>query len=823
MNPMPFMTRLDRFAGRLIEILCAALISAGVLLAFFKTMPDVFAWAFIVMPAVFALFWGLAFRLRFVILLLASVLAGLIFNWRAYDAVKDFVYMCARFFTWWLAMKMPGGYEFGAGANLAAHWISALAVVFVVWLVIRFVRSMALMAVLAAAAIMVIASYGFGGNYASVLLIAAGVIPLAARPARRARKKLGGARAFPASAAMLMALPAVLVCVACGALTAKMDAASLRNAGLSDKLAEISDQIQYTYRFITTGQYGVGWVDQDPAFTGRLGGPNNGTGNTLIMTVKTDTPYLMKGNTYDYYDGHGWRNTVTDASGFYPSMYSDYAPVAGDSPPDGFWPYFSVSANRLPPPDTTGMPLSAFVRDASADVTMYFPSGLQIYDFGDIQKFSSDAGIVPHVQNDSSLLSDKPLKSGFSYSFSSLILDREQPGFDAFVNSCQLTIQLVDGSWRIDALALPNGRPGGGRQARRTSPAYTNLADYSRYTQLPFNRASPRRDMMVTAFMANAVTAGAPNFYDKAVILENWLKTSFSYTLNPAEPPPDRDFVAYFLETKEGYCVYYATAMAVMARMIGIPSRYVTGYGLVPDGAGRYKATTGTAHAWVELYFEGVGWVTFDPTGGANNYSNVGIEPDAAAATTPSAPPAATPAPSSAAPSPAPSAPGQTAAGADGVRSVFSTIALIALAATAVCAVLAGLLIWRGRNGLRDALAPRDSGEALERIFRDVRAMFAALGCGQLASETILSYAGRVSDALGLEGDSRGRLRGAAGAVCALRYGGHAPSPDDLASAAELRARLDKLSRARLGAVRHRIMKLAAFAGNLAAGIRKLI
>jgi len=248
--------------------------------------------------------------------------------------------------------------------------------------------------------------------------------------------------------------------------------------------------------------------------------------------------------------------------------------------------------------------------------------------------------------------------------------------------------------------------------------------------------------------------------------------------------------------------------MAVMARMIGIPSRYVTGYGLVPDGAGRYKATTGTAHAWVELYFEGVGWVTFDPTGGSNNYSDVGIEPNTPAASPAGTPATAAPAPTAAAAgTSAPNAPGQTAAGAGGIKTVFSAIAVVALVVIAF-AVLAAVLIRRRRGGLKAAFAPRGSGEVLEGIFRDIRVMFAALGHRQLANETILSYAGRVSDALGLEGDGRGKLSGMAEAVCALRYGGHAPSPEDLRSAAELRARLDRLSRGRLGAVKHRIMKL---------------
>jgi hypothetical protein len=71
--------------------------------------------------------------------------------------------------------------------------------------------------------------------------------------------------------------------------------------------------------------------------------------------------------------------------------------------------------------------------------------------------------------------------------------------------------------------------------------------------------------------------------------------------------------VEYFLETKEGYCTYYASALAVMARCVGIPSRYVTGFALKASGDDRYVATGRTAHAWAEIYLSGLGWIEIDP------------------------------------------------------------------------------------------------------------------------------------------------------------------------------------------------------------------
>lgn len=116
---------------------------------------------------------------------------------------------------------------------------------------------------------------------------------------------------------------------------------------------------------------------------------------------------------------------------------------------------------------------------------------------------------------------------------------------------------------------------------------------------------------------AEEITAAGASPFGKMLLLESYLRETFSYTLSPSAVPAGRDFVDYFLETGEGYCVYFASAMAVMARTLGVPSRYVVGFGLEPDGDS-YVARYNTAHAWVECYLgRDYGWVTFDPTAGA--------------------------------------------------------------------------------------------------------------------------------------------------------------------------------------------------------------
>lgn len=117
--------------------------------------------------------------------------------------------------------------------------------------------------------------------------------------------------------------------------------------------------------------------------------------------------------------------------------------------------------------------------------------------------------------------------------------------------------------------------------------------------------------------LAEEITAGCENDYDRLKAIENYL-SAFTYTRMPPQCPKDRNLVDYFLfESNSGYCTYFATAMAVLGRCEGIPTRYVEGF--VSNGACVYNTrdltlTGKNAHAWVEAYLDGIGWVPFEPT-----------------------------------------------------------------------------------------------------------------------------------------------------------------------------------------------------------------
>ncbi|MDH5507122.1 MAG: hypothetical protein OEZ02_07865 [Anaerolineae bacterium] len=120
--------------------------------------------------------------------------------------------------------------------------------------------------------------------------------------------------------------------------------------------------------------------------------------------------------------------------------------------------------------------------------------------------------------------------------------------------------------------------------------------------------------------LALELTATEATAYDRALAIEAYLRT-FPYTLDLPPPPSgvDVDIADYFLFTlQKGYCDYYATTMAVLARAAGLPARMVYGYmGDVYDKeTDRYIITEDKAHTWVEIYFPGYGWIEFEPTAG---------------------------------------------------------------------------------------------------------------------------------------------------------------------------------------------------------------
>jgi hypothetical protein len=129
------------------------------------------------------------------------------------------------------------------------------------------------------------------------------------------------------------------------------------------------------------------------------------------------------------------------------------------------------------------------------------------------------------------------------------------------------------------------------------------------YLQLP--KIDPR-----IPELAKQITARALTPYDKTITLETYLRSHYAYNLNLTGRPGDDPLAHFLFETRSGHCEYFASAMAIMLRTLGIPTREVNGFlpGEYNDLGEDYIVRASDAHSWVEVYFPGTGWMIFDPT-----------------------------------------------------------------------------------------------------------------------------------------------------------------------------------------------------------------
>ncbi|GAA3811408.1 DUF3488 and transglutaminase-like domain-containing protein [Cellulomonas soli] len=330
----------------------------------------------------------------------------------------------------------------------------------------------------------------------------------------------------------------------------------------------------------------------------------------------------------------------------------------------------------------------------------------------------------------------------------------------------------VEGDWRYDVQRDEVV----GTRGTRQGMGYTMLVQIPDLTAATLQDASvgtfdgveqylalPGTDHVddVTALAAE-VTAEASTPYEQALALQTWFRSSanFAYDTRVAAARTD-DAVWDFLTSRRGYCVQFATSMAMMARSLGIPAR--VGVGFLPgtaQGDGSYDVTGRESHAWPELFFEGAGWVRFEPTpavqtGAPPRWSDpyIGTDAgagDAAADQVPTA--AATGAPTTA-PLPVPTTPRVEEQAVPWPAVVATVMVVLALAAAVV-------LLLRRRSALRGELVP-------ERAWRHLHAQLGALGLGWSDSTTPRAVVTTVQAAL-VERTGSALDEGAASALASL-------------------------------------------------------
>ncbi len=125
----------------------------------------------------------------------------------------------------------------------------------------------------------------------------------------------------------------------------------------------------------------------------------------------------------------------------------------------------------------------------------------------------------------------------------------------------------------------------------------------------------PELDPRIAPF-AEQVTSGATTAYDQAAAIELYLRTHYGYTLDLSGTPAAHPLTHFLFERRAGHCEYFAAAMTVMLRTLGVPARYVNGFlpGEYNELGEDFIVRASDAHSWVEVYFPEYGWIAFDPT-----------------------------------------------------------------------------------------------------------------------------------------------------------------------------------------------------------------
>ena len=254
--------------------------------------------------------------------------------------------------------------------------------------------------------------------------------------------------------------------------------------------------------------------------------------------------------------------------------------------------------------------------------------------------------------------------------------------------------------------------------------------------------------------LAAEVTAGERTPYDRAVAIERWLAQDGGFTYSTGvSNTPGADPLEEFLSDRIGYCEQFAATMALMARSVGIPARVVIGFTggrQLDDGSWQVQARN--AHAWPELWFDGIGWVWFEPTPRAEAGAGV-TAPSYSDVPERSAPDDA------AAPDDAP-APTPLDDDADGTgsatRSPWPWIALAAAIVIVLAALRARWAITRVRRTVRTGTA--DPRRRIEGAWAEIGAIARAAGLPWAAAASPRSAEATLQAALDPDGPARAAL-----------------------------------------------------------------
>jgi transglutaminase-like putative cysteine protease len=203
------------------------------------------------------------------------------------------------------------------------------------------------------------------------------------------------------------------------------------------------------------------------------------------------------------------------------------------------------------------------------------------------------------------------------------------------------SVEGVEGDWRFEPDGLAVRSSGADARGQQYDVTFLDIEPDRGQLTADLEPEVPERYLTLPNLMPEVIAetaeqvAGTGSTYERAIALQSFFADGdFTYSVDaPVEDGYDGSGVGVierFLEVRSGYCVHFASSMAVMARAVGIPSRVVVGFQPgeedIFDGEPGFEVSSADLHAWPELYFEGIGWLRFEPTPGRGalpDYSSI--------------------------------------------------------------------------------------------------------------------------------------------------------------------------------------------------------
>lgn len=491
--------------------------------------------------------------------------------------ITSFFQSFAGFVSWWASSMPYGSVWYSDKGFYLVHTFINIGIGILYFAVARIFKKAWVTA--AVAAVFIILNYAnghIGYNIVSILFIVVGVFPLIAGERFQNiklpdSKNLFGIWGKKWLFVVVSAFVAVMISVASFAIVTGTDG-SVRNRFCSDVVADLqtaADVYTNEQKKVNISLFDLGLVTNSTYIGGNL----YNIEPEIIAATDLTEPALIKMTSFDTFDGKMWTNGFEKSyriNSFWDEEQNAY--LAGSEVDN------SVFLEKI-----ENVAYKTKVTFTLSSNSYFLPT------VGQIVGFSEKTDTVNPVLYDKRgrLLSYYGFENGYTYTLDTLIYDTDQKILNTQIKGVLKTLNYKE------------------------DPLYDKESEfYKSFTQLP----DEIPDELTKAL--EKIGMNSKNEYQKAYDICQYFsaKNGFVYTEEPATFKRGDSVIEKLFETKNGHCLYYSTAMVVMARKAGIPSRLVAGYRTVKNPNGKKQVVdVSSPYAWVECYIPNIGWMTFDP------------------------------------------------------------------------------------------------------------------------------------------------------------------------------------------------------------------